>query len=281
MKAKQEIRVTCTTKDSLPLEKIIPFQGDLKTLSKTDFEKLKAAIIKYGLSFPSFIWQRNGSAKCLDGHQRSHVLSEMKKEGWKIPPVPVVYVDAKNEKEAKEKILLLSSQYGKYSMDSVYGFMSAGGLDFAELNMLDMPQLDWGKFGDFYFNDNVQAASLDEQGRLDQKSPIECPNCGASFVPNGKRIHSRVANPRNIQFGRLTKRPRGIEGATKIKTTPKYKYLYPLTDEVRKRIEPLRKPYPKRAGSDTVDTSGYPPRKGRVRTDPGAPTSQKRPIIQS
>src|SRR4030095_9688009 len=177
------VKVTCRTSDSLPLEKIIPFQGDLKTLSKIDYEKLKAAIIKYGLSFPSFIWQKNGSAKCLDGHQRSHVLSEMRKEGWKIPSVPVVYVDAKNEKEAKEKILLLSSQYGKYSMDSVYGFMSESKLAFDDLGMLDLPQLDWGKFGDFYFNDNVQASSLDEQGRLDQKSPIECPTGGASFVP--------------------------------------------------------------------------------------------------
>lgn len=28
---------------------------------------------------------------------------------------------------------------------------------------------------------------------------------------------------------------------------PKHKYLYPLDDEMRKQIEPLRKPYPKRA----------------------------------
>src|SRR4029453_10490083 len=152
MKAKQEIRVTCTTKDSLPLEKIIPFQGDLKTLSKTDFEKLKAAIIKYGLSFPSFIWQRNGSAKCLDGHQRSHVLSEMKKEGWRIPPVPVVYVDAKNEKEAKEKILLLSSQYGRYSEESLYGFIEKAGLDFKALDfVIDLPQINMKDFAQGYY----------------------------------------------------------------------------------------------------------------------------------
>src|SRR4030095_460274 len=151
------VKVTCRTSDSLPLEKIIPFQGDLKTLSKIDYEKLKAAIIKYGLSFPSFIWQKNGSAKCLDGHQRSHVLSEMRKEGWKIPSVPVVYVDAKNEKEAKEKILLLSSQYGRYSEESLYGFIETSGLDFKALDfVIDLPQINMKDFAQGYYAPEIE-----------------------------------------------------------------------------------------------------------------------------
>lgn len=34
----------------------------------------------------------------------------------------------------------------------------------------------------------------------------------------------------------------------------KHRYLMPLDDTMRKQIEPLRKPYPKRAGSETKDT---------------------------
>jgi hypothetical protein len=34
----------------------------------------------------------------------------------------------------------------------------------------------------------------------------------------------------------------------------KHKYLYPLDNAMRRQIEPLRKPYPKRAGSETIDT---------------------------
>jgi ParB family chromosome partitioning protein len=30
---------------------------------------------------------------------------------------------------------------------------------------------------------NFEPASIDDQGRLDQKSPIECPHCGVEFVP--------------------------------------------------------------------------------------------------
>jgi hypothetical protein len=41
---------------------------------------------------------------------------------------------------------------------------------------------------------------------------------------------------------------------TKEKREGKYRYLMPLDEEMRKRIEPLRKPYPKRATSETNDT---------------------------
>jgi hypothetical protein len=36
----------------------------------------------------------------------------------------------------------------------------------------------------------------------------------------------------------------------------KYKYLYPLDNEMRKQIEPLRKPYPKRGQGETDNAAG-------------------------
>jgi len=38
-----------------------------------------------------------------------------------------------------------------------------------------------------------------------------------------------------------------VKGLKFRQTLPKYKYLYPLTQEMRDKIEPLRKPYPKPA----------------------------------
>jgi hypothetical protein len=42
----------------------------------------------------------------------------------------------------------------------------------------------------------------------------------------------------------------------------KYRYLMPLDDAMRKQIEPLRKPYPKRAGSIGSDAPGLQPGEG-------------------
>jgi hypothetical protein len=49
----------------------------------------------------------------------------------------------------------------------------------------------------------------------------------------------------NVDISKLKKR----------KSLPKHRYLMPLDDEMRKQIEPLRKPYPKRVRSVDSDTS--------------------------
>lgn len=52
------------------------------------------------------------------------------------------------------------------------------------------------------------------------------------------------------------------KNAQKVKTLAKHKYLMPLDDQMRKQIEPLRKPYPKRVRSVDSDTSGDQPEVG-------------------
>ena len=54
---------------------------------------------------------------------------------------------------------------------------------------------------------------------------------------SGEIVHKRVAN---LRHGTIT-------GLPKSKKLWKYKYLYPLDRAMRRQIEPLRKPYPKRA----------------------------------
>jgi hypothetical protein len=81
--------------------------------------------------------------------------------------------------------------------------------------------------------------------------------CGTSqaqqeVMHNGKIMHKRTANS---LFGT-------IKGMQKSPIMWKHKYLMPLDNEMRKRILPLSKPYPKRAGSDTTDTAGFQPAEG-------------------
>lgn len=68
-----------------------------------------------------------------------------------------------------------------------------------------------------------------------------------NIVVNGIREHRRTLGSRygtnSIEWLKQHIDPK----AKQIKTRPKYKYLYPLTDDMRSKIEPLRKPYPKRA----------------------------------
>lgn len=156
-------------------------QGELKELSTRNFEKLKRSILKHGIAFPFFVWQNDGANYILDGTQRDRVLSKMVAEGFTVPPLPCSLIRARDRKEAAEKILLISSNYGKLSEESLEEFLTENDLSFLELaNELELPAID-----ENYFRDpgEFAAAGENEQGRLDQKTPMTCPECGHEFVP--------------------------------------------------------------------------------------------------
>ena len=112
------IAIRCTAAVNLNLTDLTPLQGELKQLSKQSFEKLKRSILKHGITFPFFIWQDGGANYILDGTQRDRVLVQMAAEGYTIPALPCALIEAKDRKEAAEKILLISSQYGKMTNNS-------------------------------------------------------------------------------------------------------------------------------------------------------------------
>ena len=105
----------------------------------------------------------------------------MTDDGYEVPSLPCALIDAKNRKEAAEKILLISSNYGKMTEESLDEFLAQNDLSFLELaDELELPAID-----ERYFRDpnEFTATDADDQGRLDKKNPITCPECGHEFVP--------------------------------------------------------------------------------------------------
>src|SRR6267142_106376 len=176
----QAVQIRCAAAVNIVLAKLTPLQGELKELSDVNFEKLKQSILKHGITFPFFIWQSEGKNYILDGTQRDRVLKRMSDEGYEIPLLPCALIQAKDRKEAAEKILLISSQYGKMTNNSLEDFLSENDLDLSELqNELELPSIDL----EFFRDSDFQPSSADEQGRLDKKNPVQCPECGHEFVP--------------------------------------------------------------------------------------------------
>jgi hypothetical protein len=89
-------------------------QGGLKKLTKKNLERLKARITTDGFCAPIFIWDREGALMILDGTQRRAALVALEAEGWTIPPLPVVYIYADDEAQARRILLSISSQYGEW-----------------------------------------------------------------------------------------------------------------------------------------------------------------------
>jgi len=150
---KIKIIISCRGADSLNLDEIEDFQGKLKSRSKKDVDKVVRSIVDFGFSFPFFIWVNDGYNFCLDGHGRILALKEMRKRGTVLPDFPVAYISARDEAEAKQKLLRLNSEYGEMTMDSVMEF--AGGM---ELN------------GDELALSNVDLVDIDEKQTTEEKA---------------------------------------------------------------------------------------------------------------
>lgn len=120
----KSIRITCQGAQTLPLDRIEEFQGNLKKLSKKNLEKLKKRIIEDGFNVPFFVWDHEGMYKALDGHQRIKALCSLREEGWDIPLLPVAFIEASDEQDARKKLLAISSQYGEFDSEELAGWLS-------------------------------------------------------------------------------------------------------------------------------------------------------------
>lgn len=70
------------------------------------------------------------------------------------------------------------------------------------------------------------------------------------YIHRGKRLQRRAYTGCNFGKG---KKALPVD-AIKVISPPKHRYLFPLDDAMKKQIEPLRKPYPKRIQSVDSDT---------------------------
>jgi DNA modification methylase len=137
MKQIKTISIKCETSEKLEIAEMTEMQGGLKERTDIDYDKIKLSICKFGFSFPFFIWKSGNKNYLIDGHGRFATLCKMQKDGYIIPPLPVVYIQCKNKTEAKQKLLRLNSQYGKMTKESVLTFAEDIDLNFDEIALPD------------------------------------------------------------------------------------------------------------------------------------------------
>lgn len=130
----------------LDIEQLTPLQGGLKKLSDENFNKLRQSLIDKGFQFTVHVWESGGVTYIIDGHQRVHVMKQMRKGGWEIPAITCSFVKAATYHEAKELILYSISQYGKVDQEGWTEFTMGEDFDFSRFDIpsftIDMP-IDW------------------------------------------------------------------------------------------------------------------------------------------
>ncbi len=106
---------------NLPLidyRSLVPFQQNLKDLDTEQYDKLLSSFKKHGYFVPAYVWMNDGTPYIMDAHQRHRVLmhEEIVFENSDYQ-VPYIEIQASDEKDAKEKLLLIASQYGKVTRE--------------------------------------------------------------------------------------------------------------------------------------------------------------------
>ena len=113
------IEIKCKGADSLPIDAILEFQGKLKGIKKKDLDNLKTRIIEDGFHSPIQVWDCLGDYNVISGHQRLKALLSLREDGYDLPLIPVSFVFATTEAEAKKIVLANIAQYGKLDIDEL------------------------------------------------------------------------------------------------------------------------------------------------------------------
>lgn len=103
--------LNCPTVD---IDELQSFQKKLKQTDNDKLLKLRKNLINNGITFPFFVW-KNGAGKdyLIDGNYRAACLRDLRANSYDIPEIPVVYVTAKNQKEATKIVVLSAATYSR------------------------------------------------------------------------------------------------------------------------------------------------------------------------
>ena len=140
MSSEGKIRVN-TNKDipTIEWEALKNYERNAIKDATRDVEKLKVRILSQGFTIPLFVWPKG--KYLVDGAGRFKALSELEDEGYTIPDLPFIPIQAKDKKEAKQRVLDVNSQYGDITMDTFKLFVDD--LDIATLGDINLPAIDF------------------------------------------------------------------------------------------------------------------------------------------
>jgi hypothetical protein len=120
--------------DTLEWEELKKYAvNELKT--NREIYTLTQSIKKKGFITPIFIYKDD--KYILDGAGRIMALSELKKQGYELEPIPVVYIQAETLEKAKELVILISSNHGTITEQSYKAFVQ----DFQDLTKFELNKI--------------------------------------------------------------------------------------------------------------------------------------------
>ena len=161
------------TNDKRKLGDLVPWEHNPREINTKEARRLGDSLVEFGQIQTIAIGPDD---EVYDGHQRKAVWSLLPAYGPEHLVDVRVSSRALTEQERQKLVVYLHrGTAGTWDWDELANSFEVGDLlewGFEESEL----QLDWG-------TPDFQPVGEDEQARLDQKSPVTCPECGHEFVP--------------------------------------------------------------------------------------------------
>ena len=142
----------------------------MKTLRDSNKEKLCKSILEHGYFIPAFIWRSGEDMYILDATQRYHALEELEKQGYTIPNIPFLEIEAKDKKDAAQKLLQITSRYGTINEET--SFFESFNIDLEYITEIEIPELILD------FKELEEEPNEKEISEEDLEFEHKCPKCG-------------------------------------------------------------------------------------------------------
>ena len=122
---------------------------------------------KYFEARPVILSNRTGELVIIAGNQRYEAAKSLK-----LKEVPTFLIEGLDEAKEREIIIRDNISNGEFDFDELANSWS------------DLPLVDWGvDLPEDWLNEpNFAPGTEEDQGRLDEKKPITCPECGHVFT---------------------------------------------------------------------------------------------------
>lgn len=176
------IKIAVQAKETIPYNQLEPFQGELKTLSKEQYERMRSNILKYGFSFAVHVWKHEGHNYIIDGHQRMFTVKHLAEvEHYDVPEIPIAIVEAATFQEAKQKILAGASQYGEVKEEALYQFLIENEIPFemaaANFNFME---IDYQHFAENFFD--IEGQEIPIYDKDDAEKSMQSSSDGVKMI---------------------------------------------------------------------------------------------------
>ena len=90
-----------------------------------------------------------------------------------VPELPCVFIEARDRKDAKQKLLRLNSFYGDIDPEGLQEFVNGIDVDWSDLELPGHEKLS------FLADVDLDNLSVDHDDSQKEKEPKTCPHCGA------------------------------------------------------------------------------------------------------